>query len=62
MAVEWLFLFWFTPVAYTAMTVGGQIAYRWNKKRLGNRGGIGRVVYPHALARVQQSLSGAHYV
>ena len=45
MAVEWLFLFWFTPIVYTSMTVGGQVAYRWNKKRLGNRGRIGRVIY-----------------
>jgi hypothetical protein len=45
MAVEWLFLFWFTPIVYTSMTIGGQIAYRWNKKRLGNRGRIDRVIY-----------------
>jgi hypothetical protein len=45
MAAEWLLLFWYTPIVYTAFTAAGQIAYRRNKKRLGRRPPVQRIIY-----------------
>jgi hypothetical protein len=45
MDAGWLFLFWYTPIVYTAFTAAGQIAYRRNKKRLGRRPPVQRIIY-----------------
>jgi hypothetical protein len=45
MAAEWLLLFWYTPIVYTAFTAAGQIAYRRNKKGLGRRPPVQRIIY-----------------
>ena len=45
MAAEWLLLFWYTPIVYTAFTAAGQVAYRRNKKKLGRRPPVSRVIY-----------------
>jgi hypothetical protein len=45
MVAEWLLLFWYTPIVYTAFTAAGQIAYRRNKRKLGRRPQVQRIIY-----------------
>jgi hypothetical protein len=45
MDAGWLVLFWYTPIAYAALTAAGQVAYRRNKKKLGRRSPVQRIIY-----------------
>jgi hypothetical protein len=40
-----LLIFWYTPIAYTALTALGRLAYRWRKRRLGRRGPVSKIVF-----------------
>jgi hypothetical protein len=45
MDAGWLILFWYTPIVYTSFTAAGQVAYRRNKKKLGKRPPVQRIIY-----------------
>jgi len=45
MVTDLSLLFWYTPIAYTTLTIAGQLLYRYRKRRLGRRGRVSRIIF-----------------
>jgi len=39
-----LLIFWYTPIAYTALTALGRLLYRWRRRSLGRRGPVSKII------------------
>jgi hypothetical protein len=40
-----ILIFWYTPIAYTALTALGRLMYWWRRRRLGRRGLVSKIIF-----------------